>query len=99
MIIPILTALQHIYARPTLRDSLLDAVAQDVNGVSSADCGRPGMQYWSILVLGAVRLGCNLNYDRLQNLAEEHPSRIVQWLFYSHPPIRDRIAAAQAFKV
>ena len=32
-----------------------------------------------------------------QNLAEEHPSRIVQWLFYSHPPIRERIAAAQAF--
>lgn len=33
-----------------------------------------------------------------QNLAEEHPSRLVQWLFYSHPPIRERIAAAQAFK-
>jgi len=33
-----------------------------------------------------------------QNLAEEHPSRLVQWLFYSHPPIRDRIAAAQAFR-
>ena len=33
-----------------------------------------------------------------QNLAEEHPSRLVRWLFYSHPPIRDRIAAAQAFK-
>ncbi|MEO8257797.1 MAG: M48 family metallopeptidase [Acidobacteriota bacterium] len=32
-----------------------------------------------------------------QNLAEEHPSRIVQWLFYSHPPLRDRIAAAQSF--
>jgi len=31
-----------------------------------------------------------------QNLAEEDPSRIVQWLFYSHPPMRDRIAAAQA---
>jgi len=31
-----------------------------------------------------------------QNLAEEHPSKIVQWLFYSHPPIRERIAAAQA---
>jgi hypothetical protein len=73
-IIPILTALQHIYSRPALRDSLLDAVAQDVNGVCSADRGRPGMQYWSILVLGAVRLGCDLNYDRLQNLAEEHRS-------------------------
>lgn len=33
-----------------------------------------------------------------QNLAEEHPSKITQWLFYSHPPIRERIAAAQAFK-
>ena len=32
-----------------------------------------------------------------QNLAEEHPSRIVQWLFYSHPPITERISAAQAF--
>jgi Zn-dependent protease with chaperone function len=30
-----------------------------------------------------------------QNLAEEHPSKIVQWLFYSHPPLRDRIDAAQ----
>lgn len=33
-----------------------------------------------------------------QNLAEEHPSKVVQWLFYSHPPVRERIAAAQAFK-
>jgi len=33
-----------------------------------------------------------------QNLAEEHPSKIVQWLFYSHPPIRERIATAQTFK-
>ncbi|MBI3401777.1 MAG: M48 family metalloprotease [Acidobacteria bacterium] len=33
-----------------------------------------------------------------QNLAEDHPSRLVQWLFYSHPPVRERIAAAQAFK-
>ena len=34
-----------------------------------------------------------------RNLAEEHPSKIVEWLFYSHPPVRDRIAAAQAFKL
>jgi len=33
-----------------------------------------------------------------QNLAEEHPSKIVQLLFYSHPPVRERIAAAQLFK-
>jgi len=33
-----------------------------------------------------------------QNLAEDQPSKVVQWLFYSHPPIRERIAAAQLFK-
>jgi hypothetical protein len=73
-IIPILRALQHIYGRPELRDQLLDAVAHDVNAITRADQGRWGMDYWSILVLGAVRLGCNLDYDRLQNLAEEHRS-------------------------
>jgi hypothetical protein len=73
-IIPILRALQHIYGRPELREELLDAVAQDVNGITRSDRGRPGMDYWSILVLGAVRLGCDLDYDRLQNLAEEHRS-------------------------
>jgi STE24 endopeptidase len=33
-----------------------------------------------------------------QNLAEEDPSLIVQWLFYSHPPMADRIAAARGSK-
>ncbi len=32
-----------------------------------------------------------------QNLAEEHPSTLVRWIFYSHPPIRERIEAARAF--
>ena len=35
----------------------------------------------------------------VQNLAEEAPSTLVRWLFCSHPPIDERIAAAQAFKV
>jgi IS5 family transposase len=73
-IIPILRALQHIYADAALRDKLLDLVGQDVNLDSSADHGREGLDYWSILVLAAVRLGCNLDYDKLQNLAEEHRS-------------------------
>lgn len=32
-----------------------------------------------------------------QNLAEEYPSELVRLLFYSHPPIRERIDAARAF--
>jgi STE24 endopeptidase len=33
-----------------------------------------------------------------QNLAEEHPSKIVEWLFYSHPPMGERIQAAQTWQ-
>jgi STE24 endopeptidase len=32
-----------------------------------------------------------------QNMAEEHPSRLVQWFFYSHPPIRARLDAARVW--
>lgn len=71
-IIPILLALKHIYSCPTLRDELLELVGQDVNANSSADHGREGLAYWQIVVLAAVRLGCNLDYDRLQDLAENH---------------------------
>jgi hypothetical protein len=71
-IIPILRGLQHIYSQPVLRDEILELVAQDVNPESRDDCGRPGMDYWHILVLSAVRLGCDLDYDALQDLAEQH---------------------------
>jgi transposase, IS5 family len=70
--VPILAGLQAIYADPATRDGILDLVAKDVNPTASATRGRPGLLYWQILVLAAVRQGCNLNYDRLQNLAEEH---------------------------
>lgn len=30
-----------------------------------------------------------------QNLAEENPSRLVQALFYTHPPVKERVRAAQ----
>ena len=33
-----------------------------------------------------------------QNLAEEQPSKIVEWLFHSHPTIRERIQSAENFR-
>ena len=71
-LVPVLRALQHVYADPDLRQEILDLVAQDVNQDSRADRGRQGMDYWQVLVLAAVRLGCNLDYDKLQDLAEQH---------------------------
>lgn len=32
-----------------------------------------------------------------QNLAEDRPSPLARWLFYSHPPLGERIAAAEAW--
>jgi len=71
-IVPILSSLKHLYADVAGRDQILDLIGQDVNGGSQADWGRPGLSYWQVLVLAAVRLGCDLDYDKLQNLAEEH---------------------------
>lgn len=71
-IVPILKALQHIYSRKELRDQVLELIQQDINGDSRADCGREGFSYWQVLVLAAVRLGCNLDYDQLQDLSEQH---------------------------
>jgi transposase, IS5 family len=71
-IIPILCALQHIYSQPAVRDEIVRAVAADVSRKASRRRGREGMNYWSIVVLAAVRLGCNLDYDKLQDLAEQH---------------------------
>src|SRR5438876_2770640 len=71
-IIPILRSLQHIYSDSQLRRQILDLVGDDVNPETSNELGRPGMDYWQITVPAAVRLGCNLDYDKLQDLAEQH---------------------------
>src|SRR3984893_12652277 len=73
-IIPILRALQHLYGDARLRRGLLGLVGKDVNKTSSRKRGRRGLNYWEITVLAAVRLGCNLDYDKLQDLAENHRS-------------------------
>lgn len=73
-LVPILRSLQFIYSDADLLEQILSLVAGDVNGQSRSDRGRPGMSYWEILVLSSVRLGCNLDYDKLQDLAENHRS-------------------------
>jgi IS5 family transposase len=71
-IIPILRALQHLYEDDARRREILRLVGKDVNPDTSRKHGRRGMNYWEIVVLAAARLGCNLDYDKLQDLAENH---------------------------
>ena len=76
----ILLGLQHIYTTPPLRDAvfkILEEVAptkldKDEEKVVSINKGRPGMDQWSILVLGTLRLGLNADYDRILELANQH---------------------------
>ncbi len=70
--IPILRGLQHLYSLPDLRDQVIDLVADDVLDDVDPDRGREGLTLWQIVVLAAVRLGCNFSYDHLQDLAENH---------------------------
>jgi hypothetical protein len=73
-IVPILRALQHLYEDAELCGELLRLVGKDVNQGTSRKRGRRGLNYWEIIVLAAARLGCNLDYDKLQDLAENHRS-------------------------
>lgn len=72
--IPVLAALQQVYADPKLRFSVTELIGFDLNATTRRDIGREGFSDWQVVVLAAVRLGCNLDYDQLQDLAENHRS-------------------------
>lgn len=38
----------------------------------STEIGRRGMSFWTIFVLGTLRLSCNIDYDRLKELYDYH---------------------------
>ncbi len=71
-VIPVLAGLQHVYTCGSLRNKVVDLVAHDINVDSRRDVGRPGFDDWQIVVLAAVRLGCDYDYDKLQDQAENH---------------------------
>ncbi len=71
-IIPILFGLQFLYTDAKLRRKVVQLVAADINDDTRRDVGRPGMDDWHVVVLAAVRLGCNFDYDKLQDQVENH---------------------------
>ncbi len=71
-LVPILMALRHIYSHKPVLCEILDLIKNDVIGDRNDKLGCSGMGYWDILVLAATRLGCNLDYDALHDLANNH---------------------------
>lgn len=76
--IPVLAGLKHLYTNQALRQKLVKLVAEDLNEDTRRDVGRPGFDDWQVVVLAAVRLGCNYDYDKLQDQCENH--RVLQTL-------------------
>lgn len=76
----VLLGLQHIYTTPSLKnkvfkilEEVIPTKQQDGKAVPvSSERGCPGMNQWTILVLGVLRLALNTNFDRIQELANQH---------------------------
>ena len=78
----ILLGLQHIYTTEPLKEAvfkiLQEVIPYKANKESDdivavdPDRGRPGMEQWSILVLSTLRLALGADFDRIQELANEH---------------------------
>ena len=91
----ILLGLQNIYLNEPLREEvfeILEKVKPTRSGKElteeqrdqavDSNKGRPGMEQWTILVLGVLRLGLNTDYDRIHELANQHQT-IRQMLGHS----------------
>ena len=68
----LLLGLQRLHGDPRLREQIMSLLDEHVSPERDRDNGRPGMSLWNILVLGVVKQGLNCDYDRLQELANEH---------------------------
>ena len=68
----LLLGLQHVYCNPSLRDEVFKILEKLIPAGSDKNNGRPGMDLWKILVLGIIRLNCNWDYDKLQDIANNH---------------------------
>lgn len=96
----ILMALHHLYQSPKTQANILEFIAKDINDNTNPHIGCTGLTYWEILVLAAVRLGCNLDYDALADLGTNHRKRrcvlgIGEWggsKAYRRSTIQDNLA-------
>jgi len=68
----LLLGLQSLYSDRDLRNEIFDILKGIIPQNIDTGNGRPGMALWQILVLGTLRLNCNWDYDKLQDIANNH---------------------------
>ena len=83
----ILKGLQYLYTNLKIREELFKVLEANILPEKNKKNGRPGMQLWRIFVLAILRVNLNCDYDRLQELANNH-SILRQML--GHPSVFDK---------
>ena len=68
----LLRGLQYLYTDKKLRAEIFEILAKLTPKTITPELGRPGMALWKIFVMGSLRLNLNCDYDRLQELVNNH---------------------------
>ena len=68
----LLLGLQYIYINSDIKAKVFTVLEDMIPCHIDWHTGRPGMELWKILVLGTLRLNCNWDYDKLQEMANNH---------------------------
>ena len=68
----LLLGLQHIFIKKDLREQVFSILREMIPRTTNKNTGRHGMDLWKILVLGALRLNCNWDYDKVHDIANNH---------------------------
>ena len=68
----LLRGLQYLYTDKKLRAEIFEILAKLTPKTVTPELGRPGMALWKIFVMGSLRLNLNCDYDRLQELVNNH---------------------------
>jgi hypothetical protein len=68
----LLMGLQYIYGFGEVRRKVFRILEKMIPPQTDWDNGRPGMQLWTILVLGMLRLNCNWDFDKVKEMADNH---------------------------
>ena len=84
----LLSGLQYLYSQEASRDRLFALLDEFILPGINKKVGRPGMDMWSILVMGVVKQGLGCDFDRLHDLVNEHKTLRK---FLDHPAISDKL--------
>ena len=80
----LLMGLQAIFCNLEIREKVFKVLMELIPDNVDPHNGRNGMDLWTILVLGSLRLVCNWDYDKLMEIANNHKKLR---LMLGHSPI------------